>query len=153
LLKTNYDDISSVVVKDSAGSPATLTLTTDYIVLDAEAGLIQLVNVGGYTQPFKVSYSYSAQKRITALSSTDKFWSLFMKGINTVNNDDMTARLFKLRFSPAETLALLQSEFGRLQLNGKASKSGEGVFTGADWEAAWADWQPRYDKLREPARR
>jgi len=26
-------------------------------------------------------------------------------------------------------------------------------FTGADWEAFWADWQPRYDKLREKPRR
>ena len=26
-------------------------------------------------------------------------------------------------------------------------------FAGADWAAAWDDWQPRYDKLHEPARR
>jgi tetratricopeptide (TPR) repeat protein len=26
-------------------------------------------------------------------------------------------------------------------------------YAGADWEAAWADWQPRYDKLFESARR
>lgn len=26
-------------------------------------------------------------------------------------------------------------------------------FAGADWAAFWADWQPRYDKLREPSKR
>lgn len=26
-------------------------------------------------------------------------------------------------------------------------------FVGADWDAFWADWQPRYNKLREPPRR
>lgn len=134
IMKTNFDDVSSVVVKDSAGSPVTLTLGTHYNILDAEAGLIELINVGGFTQPFKISYTYSSQSRVTALSATDKFYSIFMKGINTVNNDDMTARLFKIRFSPAETIALLNNEFGRQQLNGKASKSGEGVFTGAGWD-------------------
>ena len=36
---------------------------------------------------------------------------------------------------------------------GKLWPSAMTNFTGADWAAFWADWQPRYDKLRETPRR
>jgi tetratricopeptide (TPR) repeat protein len=45
---------------------------------------------------------------------------------------------------------LAQRELEALEKLWPAAKTN---FAGADWEAFWADWQPRYDKLREPPRR
>ena len=45
---------------------------------------------------------------------------------------------------------LVQRELEALQKLWPAAKTN---FTGADWDAFWADWQPRYDKLRESPRR
>lgn len=59
VITTNNKRISSVVITDSAGSPATLTLTTDYVITDAHDGIITLVNVTGFTQPFHVAYAYA----------------------------------------------------------------------------------------------
>ncbi|MFO1515171.1 MAG: hypothetical protein U1F83_20090 [Verrucomicrobiota bacterium] len=45
---------------------------------------------------------------------------------------------------------LVQRELEALEKLWPAAKTN---FAGADWEAFWADWQPRYDKLCEPPRR
>ncbi|MCR6497369.1 hypothetical protein LJB71_14875 [Thermomonas sp. S9] len=60
--------VSAVLVTDSASTPATLAAGTDYKVHAAQ-GAIEFLNVTGFTQPFKVDYSFGAAKRTAMFKS------------------------------------------------------------------------------------
>ena len=49
--------VSSLVVVDSAGTPATLTAGTHYTA-DLDFGALQFLDTTGFTAPFKAAYSY-----------------------------------------------------------------------------------------------
>jgi hypothetical protein len=117
---TKFQNISSVSVKDSAGSPATLTVTTDYVVESTKFGRIRIVNPGSYTQPFKVSYTYASRVVIPLFNSSQKDFFIHMEGINTVDSTNFLAEFYKTRFSPPSEFNLLQDEFGRYTISGEA---------------------------------
>jgi hypothetical protein len=47
----NHGGVSSLVVKDSAGTPATLVPGTDYRLDSANGGVIEILNIGTYVPP------------------------------------------------------------------------------------------------------
>lgn len=119
-LITKFQNISSVTVKDSAGSPATLANNTNYKISSTKFGRIELVDVGGFTQPFKVSYTYASREVIPAVNeSGSKHFFVHMEGINTVDNSNFLVQLYKCRFNLPSAFALLNNEFGRFPLEGE----------------------------------
>ena len=78
--------VSSVVVRDSAGSPATLTANTHYKV-HAEQGAIELLNITGFTQPFRVDYAYGAARRLAMFKSGQPEVWLRFDGLNTADGN------------------------------------------------------------------
>ncbi len=119
---TSKVGISSVTVKDSNGSPATLTAGTHYAVQDATAGLIEILNIGSFTQPFKVDYTYAANETLTMFTTglTDT-WVRFV-GINTTNsasvNKKVVVDLYRASFSPTQNLSLIGDDVAQFQLEG-----------------------------------
>lgn len=112
--------VSSVVVHDSAGSPATLALTTDYTV-DANSGMITIVNVGSYVQPFKVNYSFATQDVIPFFraATTERF--LRFSGLNTANsNAPVVVDLYRVIFDPVGNVDLINDDIAQFQLTGAA---------------------------------
>jgi hypothetical protein len=114
-------DVSSVVIQDSAGTPATLTVDTDY-TLNAEHGSITMLDLGAYTQPFKASYSYAASDAVGIFTDDGKEYALRFEGLNLANKDKSTqpvlVKLHKVDFDPTGGLQLIQSEFGTFELKG-----------------------------------
>ena len=57
-------NVTSLVIKDSAGSPLTLTISTHYTV-DVQAGTIKFVAIPG-TQPYKASYTVATRSLVSS---------------------------------------------------------------------------------------
>jgi hypothetical protein len=111
--------VSSVVVKDSNATPATLTAGTHYKV-HAEQGAIEFLNVGTFTQPFKVDYSYGAAKRVAMFKSGQPEVWLRFDGLNTAdNNARVIVDLYRVQLSPAQDFALVGDDVQKFALSGR----------------------------------
>lgn len=111
--------VSAVAVTDSAGTPATLAVGTDYTVHDNQ-GAITFNNVTGFTQPFKVAYSYGAA-RATAMFKTPQpeVWMRF-DGINTADgNRPIIVDLYRVSINPSKELELISDKQQRFELSGR----------------------------------
>lgn len=111
-------DISNLVITDSAGTPATLTADTDYVIDSADGGVIRFINVAGFTQPFSADYDNGASLDVTMFTKTAPERYLMLDGLNTVTNDRVRVRLYKCKFNPVSQFDLINSTFGELALTG-----------------------------------
>lgn len=120
IIALDHRDVSDVVISDStSGTPATLTEGTDYKVESAEGGLIKLLNLGSYTQPFTAAYSYAATARLplfTAGASSERY--ILLDGINTVDQTRARVRLYRGAFDPASQLDLITDSLSSLEMKG-----------------------------------
>ena len=73
---------SAIVLTDSAAVPATLVAGTHYHVVDAAQGVIQILDVGTFVQPFKAAYAYSAYGNIAAFTATAVKTGILFTGVN-----------------------------------------------------------------------
>ena len=122
IVKTKFYNLSSIVVKDSAGTPATLVLDTDYKVLDAAHGLIQILNLGSYVQPFRAQYSYAATTVVPAFEAADdQEYQIYVAGLNTEAAVDQKigVEIYRVIFDPTSALSLIHEEGGSFDLEGR----------------------------------
>jgi len=111
--------VSSVTVKDSAATPATLTAGTHYKV-HAEQGAIEILNVGTFTQPFKVDYSYGAAKRLAMFKSGQPEVWLRFDGLNTADsNRRVIVDLYRVALNPSKDFSLIGDELQKFELSGR----------------------------------
>lgn len=114
----SHPKVSSVVVRDSAASPATLVDGTDYTA-DADFGAIQLLKTTGFTQPFKVSYAYGAVTEIGIFTQPLPERFLRLEGINTAQgNAKVLVELYRIAFDPLKELGLISEEYNKFELEG-----------------------------------
>lgn len=110
--------LTSVVITDSATSPVTLVVTTNYTV-DAASGAITFVNVGSFNQPFVIDYGYTDPGSVSFLSAAQKEYFLSFENINKLNaNDPGSVEAYRVRFDPASLLDFLSDEVQSLELTG-----------------------------------
>lgn len=127
IVKLAKPNATSIVIKDSAGSPATLVANTDYRVLDAKHGLIEILSLGSYTQPFKAQYSYGATDVVTVFEAADDDeYSLYFAGLNEEANPDQKVGLdiYRIIFDPAKLLALINDDQSSFELEGSIFRDG-----------------------------
>jgi hypothetical protein len=113
-----HGGVSSVVIKDSAGTPATLTPGTHYDVDSANGGVIKFKNLGSFTQPFKVDYAYTASADVTMFTTAPPERYLYLDGINTVDGSPVRVRLYKVRLDPSSSIPFINEGFGQLEMSG-----------------------------------
>lgn len=114
-LDNAFIDETTLVIQDSASE----SVTRDKIAVEsANAGLLKVIDPVGLTQPFKASYDYTKRSAFTILSQTPPERYFVLDGINTENNQPMVLNLYRVRFDPAESLELINSEYGTLSLTG-----------------------------------
>ncbi|AFJ02010.1 hypothetical protein Q7C_841 [Methylophaga frappieri] len=115
-------NISNLVIEDSAGSPVTLVLDTNYEIADAVGGVIRILDPASLTQPFNADYDHGASTDVTMFTQKAPVRYLIMTGENTVDGsaDKVRVRLYKLKFNPVNTLDLINDQFGEIQLTGTA---------------------------------
>jgi len=122
IVRLQYTDVSSLVIKDSAGTPATLTLNTDYEIVSAKHGTVKFLNTAGFTQPFKADYSYGGGTRIAMFDTAPQEVWLKVDGINTAEADKpILAELYRVIFDPPGAMQMIHNEgYGPLELTGSA---------------------------------
>lgn len=104
-------EISSLVITDSAGSPATLTEGTHYEILDAHRGKIRILSLGSFTQPFKLAYSNAAAVQLPVMTETTfPEYSLKFEGVNTFNSGLIDVVLFRVQIEPKNAMRLIQEK-------------------------------------------
>lgn len=114
----NKGKVSSLVVTDSAGAPATLVAGTDYTLDSANGGVLTIKNIGTFVQPFKAAYSNGASTDVTIFTSLPPERYLLLDGVNTLDNSPVKLRLYRTQFDPLTTLPLINEGFGQIELAG-----------------------------------
>ncbi|MCO1336719.1 hypothetical protein MO867_20540 [Microbulbifer sp. OS29] len=115
-------NISSLVITDSNGTPATLVDGTNYQVTSSPGGVLEFLDVTSFTQPFNADYSHGASTDITMFTESPPVRYLMLDGVNTVDGsgERVRGRLYKCKFNPVSQLDLINSSFGELALTGTA---------------------------------
>jgi hypothetical protein len=104
-------NVSTFVLKDSAGTPATLVLNTDYKIVNAKAGIIQILGLGSYTQPFKSQYAYASTETVTFFQGSDSEYFLMQEGLNVTTSPfkECGSELYRVSLDPTKTFELISS--------------------------------------------
>lgn len=122
IVKLSRPNASSIVVKDSAGTPATLTAGTHYVVRDAKHGIIEILNLGAFVQPFKAEYAYAQTDIVTTFEANDddEYWVYFL-GVNTegVPDQQIGMDIYRVVFNAAELIALINEEQGSFDISAR----------------------------------
>lgn len=113
-------NVSAVTVKDSTGSPKTLTAGTNY-ELDPVAGTFRILDLttgGAYVQPLKVDFTPGAISTLGAFKAPDQDYLVLLNGTNAYNGERVVLEGFKFRFAAQGSSSWISNEYGKWQLNG-----------------------------------
>ncbi|MDR1424302.1 MAG: hypothetical protein LBI92_06855 [Azoarcus sp.] len=108
--------VSALTISDSASD--TLAEGEDFSIENAAGGLVKILNVTGFTQPFKAAYSHATVDSTGLFTVTPPERFVKMVGVNTLDNTPVIVDLYRVRFDPASELSLHNEEFGSFELSG-----------------------------------
>ncbi len=111
-------NVSALVIKDSEDPAATLVSGTDYVLEDANSGVIRFLDVSGLEQPFTADYTHDGFTRLPMFTASPPERYLILNGINTVSGERIHLELYRVQFDPLESLGLINPEFGEIPLSG-----------------------------------
>jgi hypothetical protein len=114
-------NVSSVVITDSTGSPKTLP-SGQYTVNGKHGSIVinDATTGGAYVEPFKAAYSYGAAA-VTAFFTQPQpeRWIRF-EGLNTANsNAEVVVDLYRVAIDPSKELSLITDDTTKFDLSGQ----------------------------------
>lgn len=123
-VRTAKPKISSVVMKDSTGTPKTLVAGTNYSIQDANAGSIKILDLtsgGPYVAPYKLDYSNALATNLNLLTQASvEYWFRF-EGLNTLNGNALTlVELYRVQFDPPAEFEIKGEAPALLSISGSA---------------------------------
>jgi hypothetical protein len=114
----SHPKVSSLVVVDSAATPATLTPGTHYTA-DTDFGAIQFLNTTGFTAPFKASYTFGAVTEIGIFTQPLPERFLRFEGVNTAaGNSKWLIELHRVAFDPLKKFDIISNDLNKFELEG-----------------------------------
>jgi hypothetical protein len=132
-----HKNLSGVAIKDSSGSPKTLTADTNYR-LDAFAGSAELLDIttgGAFVQPFKMDFTPGAYTKMGALNQSAPELYVRFDGINTDDGSRVIGDFYRVNMRLMKELVLISDNFVDFDLEGslladptKAANSADGQF-------------------------
>lgn len=108
---------TSVVLTDSAGTPATVD-TANYRVIGHNGAIVEILNLASYVQPFKAAYSYAAYKSMEAFTKVSQEVYAIFDGINTETGEGVLIDMYRLQMNPFTNIGLIHQEYGQLPFTG-----------------------------------
>jgi len=113
-----HPKVSSLVVVDSAATPATLALGTNYTA-DTDFGALQFLEITGFTPPFKASYAYGVATEIGIFTQALPERFLRLEGVNTAQgNAKVLVELYRVAFDPLKEISFISDEYNKFELEG-----------------------------------
>jgi len=123
-----HPKVSSLVVTDSAGTPAALTLGTHYTA-DTDFGAIQFLDTAGFTAPFKASYAFGVATEIGIFTQALPERYLRLEGINTAqDNAKVLVELYRVAFDPLKEISFISDDYNKFELEGSLLADGTKPF-------------------------
>lgn len=132
-LALGHQNVTNVVLEDSAGVPATLVEGTDYTI-DEDFGSITLGDVSSFTLPINVvSYDFAALDSSPFFTEGSQEYAIRFEGVNTAdNNAKVLVELYKVQFDPTQEIPLISDDLAQFVLEGNAlldpSKTADAVY-------------------------
>lgn len=113
--------VSSVTITDSSSTPKTLPASQYTVHANQGAITFNDITTGGpYTQPFRVSYTRGASKRIAMFRAAQPEVWLRFDGVNTADaNTPVILDLYRVAINPTKDLSLISDELQRFELSGR----------------------------------
>lgn len=113
-----HPKVSSLVLRDSAGSPATLTEGTHYTA-EVDFGALQFLDTSGFTAPFKASYAYGVTTAIGIFTQPLPERYLRLEGLNTAQgNAKVLVELYRVAFDPLKEISFISDEYNKFEMEG-----------------------------------
>ncbi len=123
-------NVSAVTIKDSTGTPKTLTANTNY-KLDAETGIITIVDIttgGPFVGPLKADFTPGLYDEIKGMTTTGGYYALLFEGLNQATNKKEKRTIGKVTLPPASEIPFISEEAAKVSIEGTALKDVNG-----DW--------------------
>jgi hypothetical protein len=99
-------NVSALSIVDSAVTPATLALGSDYTV-DLDFGTVTFLDVSGFTQPFKASFTEGASKGVAIGTKVPGEKFVYFRGVNIADEEKPVAgEFYRTKFSPSKKITL-----------------------------------------------
>ncbi|MHB1273615.1 MAG: phage tail tube protein [Rhodanobacter sp.] len=121
-VKLANNGVTALTIVDSAGTPATVPpanyLLPQSSLASANNGVIDWVDVGAFTQPFKASYSYAGVVNLALFTAPAPERYFVLDGVDTETGQPVTVRLYKLRLDPISQLDIINDGYGNLPVAG-----------------------------------
>src|SRR5690606_16559710 len=120
IVRLRHPGVSSVVIRDSAGSPSTLTEGSDCRILSPSHGSIGIFgDLSGSTQPLVADYECAGYSRVGMFTSQPPERWLRFEGLNTAaGNAPVLVELYRVLLDPLGQLDLISDTFGSMELSG-----------------------------------
>jgi hypothetical protein len=118
---TKHGNISAVAVKDSTGSPVTLTLNTHYSIDDVIYGRLKLLSLSGIVQPLKLDYTYGQEILFPFFATAGSERYFRFEGVNTAvtPNKPLAAEFYRVKPKPFSEFQLISEEYGKYQIEAR----------------------------------
>ncbi len=115
---------------------------------------MELLDVAGYTQPLKGSYTYEAYTSLEAFTTPPPERYVIFDGIDTVSNAPVLVELYRVKFRPVQSLGLIHAGAGALPMVGEVlfdplnvDANGKGGFFPPDLQDGRLTWRKRSTAL------
>ncbi len=113
-----HPKVSTLVVTDSAATPATLALGTNYTA-ETDFGAIQFLEVTGFTAPFKASYGFGVTTEIGIFTQPLPERYLRLEGLNTAQgNAKVLVELYRVAFDPLKEISFISDDYNKFEMEG-----------------------------------
>lgn len=113
IIRLDRPFISDLVLTASA---TPLVLDTAYRIESATAGLIEFLTA--QASAVTAAYDYEQTEAFTMFTQTPPERWLMLDGINTENDEPVIVDLYRCKFNPVGSLALINDDYGSMQLTG-----------------------------------
>lgn len=113
-----HPKVASVVLTDSAATPATLTAGTQYTA-DADFGAVQFLDLTGLTPPIKAAYTFGATDAVGLFTQPLPERFVRFEGVNTAfGNEKWLIELYRVAFDPLKNLDVIGDDLNKFELDG-----------------------------------
>ena len=117
IIPLEFADVSAVTLKKGV---TTLVADTDY-TLDAKNGTVTIIsatNVTPFPATLTVDYTYAAQEKVAANTTTIAEYAFRFEGINLATQKNVIVSLHRVSLDLSQALSLIGTEVNKFTMNG-----------------------------------